>query len=270
MIKDILVRLEDNDSDDVTLTAATGIAQLFDAHVTGLFLNILPSIIPEFAAPNPETLALARKAGSTVEARLAIKLIESGVLAAIKRYDIFREELTDALNRECRVRDVFVSRAPSGDSELRSTLEDVLFQSPRHLILIPKRGWTNSALKRVVIGWNGSREAALAAGQALPYLYKAQTVTIVVVVDSMPADEEAIMGTDLKRHLWHHGIRAILHHQIRKEGTVAENLIQESQRREAGMIVIGGYQHSRLRERLLGGVTSSLLNHCPLPLLIAH
>ncbi|MGA9546745.1 MAG: universal stress protein [Rhodomicrobium sp.] len=78
------------------------------------------------------------------------------------------------------------------------------------------------------------------------------------------------MGRDLKRHLHHHGIHAVLHHRIRKEGTVAENPLQEAQRREAGLIVIGAYRHSPLRERLLGGVTRGLLEHCPLPLLLGH
>jgi nucleotide-binding universal stress UspA family protein len=270
MIKDILVRLEDNDADGVKLTAATEIAQLFGGHITGLFLNILPAIAPEFGEPNPPTLALAREAGSAVEARLAIKLVELGMPAEIERFDVFSEEVAAVLNRECRVRDVFVSQAPNGDSELRSTLEELLFQSPRHLILIPKLGWTNSALKRIAVGWNETREAARAVGEALPYLYRAEAVTIVVVVDSMPVEEDAVIGRGLKRHLWHHGIRAVLHHQVRKQGTVAENIFQEAQRRDAGMIVIGGYHHGRLRERLLGGVTSSLFSHCPLPVLVAH
>jgi nucleotide-binding universal stress UspA family protein len=33
---------------------------------------------------------------------------------------------------------------------------------------------------------------------------------------------------------------------------------------------MGGYSHLRLRERLLGGVTYSLMHEAPLPLLMAH
>jgi nucleotide-binding universal stress UspA family protein len=270
MIKDILVRLEDSDADGLKLTAATEIANVFGAHVTGLFLNLLPSVVPEFGAPSPEILKLSREAGNTVEARLAVKLVEMGMPAELRRFDIFPDEVTDVIARECGATDVFLSQAANGDSELRSIIEEVLFQSPRHLILVPTLGWPSSAISRIVIGWNESREAGRAVAEALPYLHKARVVTIVVVVDSQPVDEDAIMGRDLKRHLRHHGIHAILHHLVRKEGTVAENLVQEAQRREAGLIVIGGYHHSRLREQLLGGVTRSLLDHCPLPLLIAH
>jgi nucleotide-binding universal stress UspA family protein len=44
----------------------------------------------------------------------------------------------------------------------------------------------------------------------------------------------------------------------------------EAERREAGLIVMVGYGHFRLRERLLGGVTYHLLHEAPVPLLMAH
>jgi nucleotide-binding universal stress UspA family protein len=272
MIKDILLRLEDDDADGEKLTAAAEIAYLFGARITGLFLNVLPAIAPEFGEPTPEALRLAREAGNAVEKQLIIKLAEFGIPTPteIRRLDVFSEEITDVLARQCRTTDVYVSQAPECNSELRSLIEDLLFQSPRHMLLVPKTGWTKSAISRIVIGWNETREAARAVSEALPYLYKARVVTIVVVVDAMPVDEDALIGRDLKGHLYHHGIDAILRHLVRKDGTVADNLIRESQRREAGLIVIGGYHRSPLRERLLGGTTRSLLDHCPLPLLIAH
>jgi nucleotide-binding universal stress UspA family protein len=44
----------------------------------------------------------------------------------------------------------------------------------------------------------------------------------------------------------------------------------EAQRRKADLIVMGGYGHLRLRERLLGGVTYNLMHEAPVPLLMAH
>lgn len=39
---------------------------------------------------------------------------------------------------------------------------------------------------------------------------------------------------------------------------------------QADLIVMGGYGHMRLRERLLGGVTYNLMHESPVPLLMAH
>ena len=47
-------------------------------------------------------------------------------------------------------------------------------------------------------------------------------------------------------------------------------LMDEAGRRKADLIVMGGYSHARLRERLLGGVTYSLMHEAPIPLLMAH
>ncbi|MGO8781257.1 MAG: hypothetical protein ACLQKK_20465 [Rhodomicrobium sp.] len=47
MIKDILLRLEGADTDCITLDAAAKHAGLFDAHVTGLLIDVIPSLIPE-------------------------------------------------------------------------------------------------------------------------------------------------------------------------------------------------------------------------------
>jgi nucleotide-binding universal stress UspA family protein len=47
-------------------------------------------------------------------------------------------------------------------------------------------------------------------------------------------------------------------------------LISEAERQKADLIVMGGYGHFRLTERLLGGVTYNLLHEAPVPLLMAH
>jgi nucleotide-binding universal stress UspA family protein len=47
-------------------------------------------------------------------------------------------------------------------------------------------------------------------------------------------------------------------------------MMAEAERRKANLIVIGGYSHMRLLERLLGGVTYSLMHESPIALLVAH
>jgi len=54
------------------------------------------------------------------------------------------------------------------------------------------------------------------------------------------------------------------------EGDVAEALRNHATLTHADMIVMGGYVHSRLREMVFGGVTSSLLKQCPVALLLSY
>jgi nucleotide-binding universal stress UspA family protein len=120
-----------------------------------------------------------------------------------------------------------------------------------------------------MIAWNGSREAARAVAEAMPYLHEAETVSIAIVDDSEPVEDKALLGKDRVEHLLHHGIRAKVH-RVTKNGSIGSALIAESKRLKADLIVMGGYGHSRLREWLLGGATYEMVHNAPVPLLIAH
>ncbi len=270
MIKNILLRLDDADIDGAKLKAAAELASQFDAHVTALFFNVLPSLVPVAGEPSIELLKAARARAYLIEDRLKQLLEGVGQTEEIRQFEVFPDELTGIIVRECRAADVFITQGAEGDSIQQSLIEDVLLQSGRHLIIVPRGEWPRPTARSIVIGWNETREAARAVGEALPYLYAAEIVTIVAVINSKPLDGDPVIGTGLQRHLHHHGVHAVLHHTIGKEAEVADKILAEAKSQEAGLIVIGGYSHSRIREWLLGGVTMKFLRHNPVPLLIAH
>ncbi len=276
MIKDVMVTLEGTAADEVRLAAVETVAGLFQSQVIGLFLNTMPSIAAvhgdSFGAPHvADLLQEARRFGDRVEAGLAERLARLNRPTEIRRIDVLADDIAKIASQHARSADTFVALRPNGlPQEPERLVEGVLFGSGRHLLLIPDGHAPTSPFDRILVAWNGSRESARALAEAMPYLHKAKEVTIVVVDEERPTEEQALLGTDATAHLQHHGIDAALHRGAARGRDVGATLIAESERLQADLMVVGGYGHSRLREYLLGGVTYDLLHQAPVPLLIAH
>ncbi|HEV6963820.1 MULTISPECIES: universal stress protein [Roseateles] len=150
--------------------------------------------------------------------------------------------------------------------------QEVLLQSGRPLLVLPYAGeCIVPPAARVLVGWNGSREAARAMHDALPLLERAAHVEVVVFEppESVEQNHGDLPGADIGLWLTRHGVNVHVSYVPIKVAT-GEALLSHAADIGAHLIVAGGYGHSRLREAILGGVTRTLMRTSPVPVLLSH
>ncbi len=122
----------------------------------------------------------------------------------------------------------------------------------------------------IVVAWKDTRESRRAVTDALPFLKRAGQVLLVAVVESADDGGAEIQLADVARRLVGHGVKASTTIQPAGKATAAEALLQIADARDAGLIVAGGYGHSRFREWVFGGVTQEFLSGARRAVLFSH
>lgn len=273
MIRDVMVHLDGGAGDAERLALAETLADAHAAHIEGFFVNRMPSIAlaVDATGAGAEIMgSLTERAiadGDVVEKRLAARIEACRFPAALTRVDAMGDQAGDVAARAARRADLFLAtRLGAGeDGEAWSELiHGVIFGSGRG-VLLAAPGVPARRFRRIVVGWNASREAARALAEAGPFLRAADEV---ILATAEPAPAGDAPDTRIARHLDRHGVKVTLH-DIRSRDP-ADAIIAEAESRDADLIVTGAYGHSRLRQWALGGVTRELLRRAPVPLLLAH
>ncbi|MCR4268327.1 universal stress protein [Nitratireductor sp. ZSWI3] len=275
--KCILLGLEARDPFAITpaLDYAVALARRFEACLTVCALPpqvYLPVsrvggpgaglIRQEIEAMEKTTVETARAAGRVAGAA-GVECITEQALSRLERRAAH-------LARLARVNDLCIMDAPGEDDAAQAgAVEEVLFDSGRPVLLVPASGG-DPAPRHVAIAWDGSARAARAVDDSLSFLQGAERVYIVSVTGEKDLSRMA-PGADLAAYLVRHGVAgAALEMLAAPDGDIAARINAFIAAEGIGLLVMGAFVHSRFREAVLGGVTRSMLNAAPAPLLLAH
>lgn len=145
--------------------------------------------------------------------------------------------------------------------------DELVLGTGRPVLIIPVAGELRPPGRRVLVAWNGSREAARASFDALSLLAEDAEMRL-LAVDS-PRGELTLHA--MSRALGRHGVRVVPMSVSRSGGrSVSEEVLRQAADFQADMLVLGCYGHSRLRETVFGGATTRILRDMTLPVLMAH
>lgn len=259
-MRSILCPADSMPSFDNRLETALALARATRGHVT---LQIATPIA-EMAVWEPFGGAVL-SAGAINAARQADRELGEKLTARLTPQDVpFDVDLVDVgriegLAAAARFADVIVAGLDD------PVIEEVSLGVRCPVLAIPENAPMVAFDGPVLIAWDGGHEAANAMRASLPLLHLARQVHVLTVAEKV-ADFPA---SDALCYLSRHGIHAELH-EVEPQGAISATIEQTARQLGAGLIVMGVYGHSRLRELLLGGVSRDLLDKSAVPLLLAH
>jgi nucleotide-binding universal stress UspA family protein len=277
MIKDVVANLSLRDSPDVAMDFAVSVAAAFNAHLAGIafvYEPIIPAMIDMYGIP-PDVIETQRveseRAAKAAVARLDNAGREAGLATEAHMLDSAAATAPGVFASLARRFDLsIVGQAEPNQAALDELIvEAALFDSGRPMLVVPYIQRNGLRLDRILLCWDGSRSAARAAADALPFLRRAKLVDVVTVA-SEPAKSDEMPGADIAQHLARHGTRVELKRIVTAETDVASTVLSHAADSSADFLVMGGYGHSRLREFILGGVTRQILASMTVPVLMSH
>lgn len=276
-IKTIAVLIDATSTQESRIAYAVNLCLRHDAHLVGVYQ--LPSHFPGDAsssfARGHLAIADALRQREMQQNALIDKARESFTKLTAQQqirceFRIHSSRINDERRLSSLHADLVIAGSPKR-WEYDGPSPDIIQLATGVPFLLVPDGWQRTIPpQNVLIGWNASREARRAIGDALPLLAAATSVTLLIVDPQQIALEDEEPGFEVALFLLRHGVRLKVE-PIQSNGKKPANIITDyAVSNESDLIVLGAYSHSRSREIILGGVTRFLLAHSPVPLLIAH
>ena len=271
----LLVAVEDGAESDSRLELACDLASASDALLIGLSVGtIAPPLYDPLAggAMLGELLALYRDLAEADIERARLRFLE---VTKDRSLDVeWRDGIgnpADFCSRAARAADLVILGGRNGPTPNRAPdVPDVLMGCGRPVLVVPGSALRPPTGAPALVAWKDCREARRALSGAIPLLRRASSVTIYSICSA--SENEGADGeiAEVIRYLARHEIPAEPVIALAGQEPTGHQILNEALDREAGLIVAGGYGHSRLREWVLGGVTRSLIADSPICLALAH
>jgi nucleotide-binding universal stress UspA family protein len=178
--------------------------------------------------------------------------------------------LADAITQHAHACDMVVTESSSVAKQAkpaRAAIDAALLQAGRPVLLAPAMP-PRHINGRILVAWKDTPPSWHALSQALPFMAQAEDVTL---LHAGKGHSERLSAEAAADYLAWHGIQAtVVQHEPGPTG-VADYLMSQCSERHVDLMVMGAYSHSPLRERLLGGVTDTVVTHvAATPVLMTH
>lgn len=274
--KDLVVFLDPLPDGSSRLGYAATLARLWTAHLIATFVT-RPLVLEPHAdfAVGPALSGLLAEHRARTLSTLARARAEFDALAERRSFTaewrVSDNESGEALMLHSRHASLAILGPPAqrqGAATRLGLSESVILASGRPSLMVPNDWPAGRMARRIVVGWNGRREATRAIADAMPFLVAAETVHLVVVLDARTRDlfgEDP--GADMAAHLARQRVPVVLD-QCRGDDT-GRVLLDRCAATDADLLVVGAMGRPRISEMMFGGVTRTVFEFAKLPVLLS-
>jgi nucleotide-binding universal stress UspA family protein len=225
----------------------------------------------DFAAQSEQMTEEARSRFTAVCAAHAVPIVAAGETTAALPAAAWRTAegaYAEVAARRAAAFDLIVAASAAVLESLKDIAEQSLLHARRPVLLAPARLQT-PLTGPALVAWDESPECWHAVSAALPFLKIARSVQLVSV--DRDRERRADSQAEALAYLRCHGVEASAQVVAPHLRTVGDTLLAAAADHESGLLVMGAYSHSRLREMLLGGATRHVLqNASARPVLLMH
>lgn len=279
MYKTILVHADLSAHAPARIRWAAELARSHRAHLVGAaMVGISRTVLPHSDHLRPGSLEASYFEPLADNARRALsrftRIASAAQVSCEER--LVSDLADDGLARQARSADLVVLSQDDPD-DARTTMgtplpEYVILNSARPVLLVPRTDPAPTSASRMLLAWNGSKEASRAMEAALPLLERASAVMVVALASPDRRDQEAEFIADqseLAGFLHRHNVPA--HFCVRKRhADSGRDLLALCHELDCSLLVMGYFGHSRFHELFLGGATRTILAEATMPVLMAH
>jgi nucleotide-binding universal stress UspA family protein len=267
--KTIVAILQNEQDGERVLDCVIPLADRFDSHLIGIHAESLP--VPYTSTtgfPDTEFLqasaAMNRERADKLQALFLERIQESDLSFEWRSLESFSGDSALTGISSVRAADLIIAAQRESGGDPSADIDTLVYDAGRPVLVVPHSGPLVTSFKHVLLAWNGSKEAARAAFDALPFIIEAEKTDILVIDPPGTLDETPeAAGAEIAAALSRHG--ATVSVSVQKSGGVSVDDVIQTRIAETGadLLVLGAYSHSWLRQLLFGGVTRTVLRTVP-------
>ncbi|MEX3916314.1 universal stress protein [Paraburkholderia sp. BR10872] len=277
--KTVLTNLDPSDRAQQRLRFSLDLAKAFDAHLIGLYTTFMPEAREYFSIAGcahyyGDWIDVRRGQRDAAEEAFRQALRGAGLGGEWVSFDDYAEQ---PMIRHSRRADLVIAGQTGPDDDSRPLrkcfLESVVLTSGRPVLVLPYAGALRPAGQSVAIAWDGSREAARAVHDAMPFLKRAGRVTVLRIRTSGSLRPAALgaQGKEIDIMLARHAVNVDFAEAVSdSDESAGDALLSWVATSGCDLVVAGAYSHPQWKEQWLGGVTRALLESATVPVLFSH